>query len=78
MATSEYLICMDDDDYYPPMRVESAVTALRNSHKLIAGCSNMIAYETDLQQIYQFTKFGNNHSVNNCLAYKKQYIQNDY
>ncbi len=76
LATSEYLICMDDDDYYPPMRVESAVTALRNSHKLIAGCSNMIAYETDLQQIYQFKKFGNNHSVNNCLAYKKQYILN--
>ena len=69
IATSDYLVCMDDDDYYPPTRVETAVISLRNNRYFAAGCSIHIAYETDIKAIYQFRKFANNHTVNNSLAY---------
>lgn len=74
IATSDYLVCMDDDDYYPPTRVETAVISLRNNRYFAAGCSNHIAYETDIKAIYQFRKFANNHTVNNSLAYKRQFL----
>ena len=75
VATGEYIVCMDDDDYYPPQRVEHAVVSLRRSHKLLAGCSNHIMYDSDLESVYQFKRFGQNHSVNNALAYKRKYIE---
>tara|TARA_Y100000389_G_scaffold204765_1_gene259482 strand:+ start:10582 stop:12489 length:1908 start_codon:yes stop_codon:yes gene_type:complete len=76
LATGSFIIALDDDDYYPPLRVEHAVSSLRNSHKLIAGCSPHIMYDADLETVFQFRKFGPNHSVNNSLAYKKEYIDN--
>ena len=76
ISTGEILVCMDDDDYYPPIRVEHAVRSLKKSNKLIAGCSNHIMYDTDLNYVFQFKRFGLNHSINNVLAYKKEYITN--
>ncbi len=74
LANGDYIVCMDDDDYYPKTRVETAVTSLHNSNKLVAGCSNHLIYDVDLKNIYQFKKVHNNHSINNALAYKKEYI----
>lgn len=74
ISTSDFLVCMDDDDYYPPIRVEHAVVSLKKSNKLVAGCSNHIMYDTDLNTVFQFKRFHMNHSINNVLAYKREYI----
>lgn len=76
VSTGDYLVCMDDDDYYPPSRVEHAVSSLAKSHKLVAGCSNHIMYDVDTEGVYQFKRFGLNHSINNILAYKREYLVN--
>lgn len=68
------IVCMDDDDYYPPKRVESAVINLQHSTKQIAGCSYAYMYHYPLDKLYKFKSFGKNHSTNNCLAYKKEYL----
>ena len=70
----DIIVCMDDDDYYPPKRVETAVAKLNNSHKQIAGCSYAYMYNYNLDKLYKFKSFGRNHSTNNCLAYKKEYL----
>tara|TARA_B100000427_G_scaffold323923_1_gene328138 strand:+ start:1088 stop:3058 length:1971 start_codon:yes stop_codon:yes gene_type:complete len=75
LATGDYIVPMDDDDYYPPLRVETAVTALRRNNVLVAGCSPHIMYESDIDEFYQFKKFGQNHTINNSIAYKKKYIE---
>ena len=74
MIKHDYIICMDDDDYYPPKRVEHAVTSLKKSSYEMAGCSGHIMYETDIKSLYQFKRFNQNHSVNNSFAYKKSLI----
>ena len=74
LATGDFIVCMDDDDYYPPKRVEHAVTELANSTKEVAGCTKLITYETDLKYVYQWKGFGKNHSTNTALAYKKSYL----
>jgi glycosyltransferase involved in cell wall biosynthesis len=76
-CSGEIIICMDDDDYYPPSRIEHAVNCLLNSSKLIAGCSATYMYEYDMQKLYKFDSFGDNHSTNNCFAYKREYL-NDH
>jgi glycosyltransferase involved in cell wall biosynthesis len=67
-------VCMDDDDYYPPTRVEHAVQMLLGSSSLIAGCSEKILYDYQLKKTYCFKSFGPNHSTNDCMAWKKEYL----
>ena len=73
----DIIVCMDDDDYYPPTRVSHAVYTLVNSTNLIAGCSQAYIYFYNTGQFFQFKRvFGKGHSTNNCLAYKRAYLLN--
>jgi len=74
-ATSgNYIVCMDDDDYYYPDRVEHAVTELMKSDKLIAGCTNAHIYDYLLRKQFNLGDFGSMQSSNNCMAYKREYL----
>jgi len=72
----DIIVCMDDDDYYPPTRVSHAVHRLQHSPALIAGCSKAYIYFYHTGQFFQFKSFGKGHSTNNCLAYKRAYLEN--
>lgn len=74
-CSGDITVVMDDDDYYPPNRVEHAVEKLSESKLLIAGCSSMYIYDFTLDKLCKFKKFGPYHSVNNCLAWKKAYLE---
>jgi glycosyltransferase involved in cell wall biosynthesis len=67
-------VVMDDDDYYPPQRVEHAVQKLSKSGAEIAGCSAMYIYDYFLESMYKFKEYGPNHSTNNSMAWKKAYL----
>lgn len=67
-------VVMDDDDYYPPQRVKHAVEALSKSKAKLAGCSAMYMYDYFLGTLFQWNEFGPNHSTNNCMAWKKEYV----
>ena len=75
-CSGEITVVMDDDDYYPAERVEHAVEKLVASSLLIAGCSDMFIYDYTLEKLCKFKKFGDNHSVNSCFAWKKKYLEN--
>jgi len=70
-------VVFDDDDYYFPDRVEHAVDKLTHSSAKIAGCSAVMIYDYFLDRLYKFKPFGPNHSTNNCMAWKKEYLQNN-
>jgi glycosyltransferase involved in cell wall biosynthesis len=74
MCKGDIIICMDDDDYYPPLRVANVVDSLINSPAQIAGCSNIYMYEYTFNKLYQFKQFNKNHSTNNCLGFKREYL----
>jgi len=74
-CSGEITVVMDDDDYYPPERVQHAVEKLVASPFLIAGCSDMYIYDYILEKLFKFKKFGENHSVNSCFAWKKKYLE---
>lgn len=68
-------VCMDDDDYYPSNRVEHAVLKLTNSPNKIAGCSAHLMYDYDLNIFVQMKQIGIYHSINSCMAWKKEYLE---
>jgi glycosyltransferase involved in cell wall biosynthesis len=72
----DIIVCLDDDDYYPPTRVSHAVYRLQHSTALIAGCSKAYIYFYQTGQFFQFKSFGKGHSTNNCFAYKRDYLKN--
>jgi hypothetical protein len=62
---------MDDDDYYPPERVEHAVEKLQqNKEALCAGSSEMYIYFKHIQQMYQCGPYGPNHATAGTFAFK--------
>ena len=53
LAKGDIIVAMDDDDYYPPDRVSSVVTAFKKNPKVeLAGSSEMNLYYLDSKKIY--------------------------
>jgi len=78
LATGEIMICMDDDDYYPPERVSHAVEQLlAYPDKLIAGCSSTVIYFPDLKCLMETPAKHPYHATNATLAYRREYLKNN-
>jgi glycosyltransferase involved in cell wall biosynthesis len=73
LASGDIMVCMDDDDYYPPTRVSSAVKALYNTNYQLAGASEIYMYYSDIQEIYKLGPYGDKHCTNGTMAYTKEY-----
>lgn len=72
-AKGKYIVCMDDDDYYPPERVEYAVNALKSSQCMLAGTSKLHIYYIDKNIMNISGPFNPYHACNGSLAFKKEY-----
>ena len=69
------LVYMDDDDYYPPERVEHAVDRLtENREALCAGSSEIYIYFKHIQKMYQCGPYGPNHATAGTFAFRKELL----
>jgi len=76
-ATGEFIVYMDDDDYYPPTRVSHAVRTLRaNPSAMCAGSSELYIYYKTLDQIYRFGPYGPNHATAGTFAFRRALLAN--
>jgi glycosyltransferase involved in cell wall biosynthesis len=73
-AKGDIIVFMDDDDYYPPERIEHAVDRLKNSKALCAGSSAMFIYFKHINTMYQFGPYGPNHATAATFAFKKELL----
>jgi glycosyltransferase involved in cell wall biosynthesis len=73
-ARGNIMIAMDDDDYYPPNRVQTVVDAFTNHPTIdLAGSSKMLLYYLDTKKIYSIGPYGPNHATNGTMAWRKKY-----
>ena len=73
-ANGEILVVMDDDDYYPPERIQTVIDAFdQHPRKKVAGCSKVYVYYTHLNEIYSTGPYHNKHALNCTLAWKSSY-----
>lgn len=74
-CNGEFIIYMDDDDYYPPCRVSHAVCKLiENPNILCAGSSEMYIYFKHIQKMYQFGPYGPNHATAATFAFHRKLL----
>lgn len=77
---ANYIVCFDDDDYYPPNKILYAIEQLKKSNYLICGCSELPIYYTNLNEIYIIGPFNNKfypgHASNGTLIYDIKYLDN--
>ena len=72
----DILVYMDDDDYYPPERIEHAVTMLMKSKTAIcAGASELYVYFKHIQQMWQCGPYGPNHATAGTFAFKRELLK---
>ena len=76
-AKGSFIVYMDDDDYYPPDRVEHAVERLlENPKALCAGSSELYVYFKTIKRMVQFGPYGPNHSTAGTFAFRKTMLDN--
>ena len=74
-ARGDLIIVMDDDDYYPPERIETAVRAFAENPQLdVAGCSKVYMYSTATNEIYVAGPYHERHALNCTMAFRRKYL----
>lgn len=75
-SKGEILVYMDDDDYYPPDRVNHAVNRLRSRpDALAAGSSAVYIYFKNLKKMYEFGPYGPRHATAGTFAFKRELLK---
>jgi glycosyltransferase involved in cell wall biosynthesis len=74
LAMGDIIVCMDDDDYYPPECVSHCVEKLTRFN--ICGSSELYVFFSHNKTIYKMGPYGPNHATNGTMAYKRAYLEN--
>jgi len=73
----DYIVYMDDDDYYPPERVSHAIETLQsNPGVMCAGSSEMYIYFKHINKMFQFGPYNANHATAGTFAFRKELLKN--
>jgi len=76
-AKGQIIVAMDDDDFYPPERVQHAVHMLRSNPRIeLAGSSEIFMFYSDIKTIYKLGPYNPNHATNGTMAWLSTYSQN--
>jgi glycosyltransferase involved in cell wall biosynthesis len=75
-ATGSIIVYMDDDDYYPPQRIEHAVDTLNeNKDALCAGSSEIYIYFKHIRQMYQCGPYSESHATAGTFAFRAELLK---
>lgn len=75
-ASGNIIVYMDDDDYYPPERVEHAVEMLNaDKNALCAGSSEIYIYFKHIQQMYQCGPYSPTHATAGTFAFRSELLK---
>jgi hypothetical protein len=76
---AEYIVCFDDDDYYPSNRVYYGIDELEKNKYIIGGTSTLLIYYPKINKLYLIGPFINKinygHATNGTLIYHKNYLE---
>jgi len=75
-AGAEYIVFWDDDDYYPPRRIEDAIAALdANPAAELAGSSKMYLLVLPENTLMTVGPYGANHSTAATMVIRRRYAE---
>lgn len=68
MAKGEYILCFDDDDYYPPDKISYQVSQMQRHSARFSGCDQIYVWYSHLDKIYLTHPFGAKHALNGTFG----------
>jgi glycosyltransferase involved in cell wall biosynthesis len=75
-SSGDFIVYMDDDDYYPPERVSHAIETLqKNPNALCSGSSEMYIYFKHVKKVYQFGPYKDTHATAATFAFRRELLQ---
>lgn len=78
MAKGEYIVCFDDDDYYPPDRIKNAINKMRGTKNTLSGSTILYVYYTSINKICMFGPYGPLHCTNGTMAYHRSFTKDHF
>ena len=76
-AKGQFIIAMDDDDWYSPDRVAHVVTKFAQYPTIdLAGSSELYMYYSKHNKIIKLGPYDKNHATNGTMAYRSSYAKN--
>ncbi|MDN7675518.1 glycosyltransferase family 2 protein [Burkholderia oklahomensis] len=75
LARGDYIVCMDDDDFYPPDKIRHAVEMMRSRGAAMSGSDQIYIWYSHIDKIYRTYSFGSRHALNGTFAYHRDYLK---
>jgi glycosyltransferase involved in cell wall biosynthesis len=76
-CTGDYIVCMDDDDYYPARRIEQVKYVFDTYPQVnLTGCSGLFIHDYEDNKFYHCRTLHENHSITSAMAWRKTYLEN--
>ncbi|WP_318373205.1 glycosyltransferase [Enterobacter sp.] len=75
LARGEYIVCMDDDDFYPADKLSYTVSMMQRHGALISGSDRIPIWYSHINRIFKTHAFGEQHILNGTFAYHRNYLK---
>ena len=75
LAKGEYILCFDDDDYYPPNKISNQVAQMQSNNARFSGCDQIYIWYSHLNKIYMTRSFGKQHALNGTFGYHRNMLK---
>ncbi|MCT4704609.1 glycosyltransferase [Enterobacteriaceae bacterium H16N7] len=75
LAKGEYIVCMDDDDYYPADKISYTIEMMQRHRALISGSDQIPIWYSHINRIFKTHSFGDNHILNGTFCYHRNYLK---
>ena len=78
LCSHDYIVYMDDDDFYHPERVRHAIERLIQEGKELAGSTSLLIYFLHDRTLWLSGPFGTNHATAGTFAMTRRFAQSHF
>ncbi|MEJ5044845.1 glycosyltransferase family 2 protein [Pantoea nemavictus] len=75
LARGEYIVCMDDDDFYRPDKLSYTINEMRRHNALFAGCHVIPIWYSHVNRIFMSSDQGKRNVLNGTFAYHRNFLK---
>lgn len=75
LAKGEYILCMDDDDYYPADKISYTIAMMQQHRALISGSDQIPVWYSHINRLFKTRRFGPQNILNGTFCYHRNYLK---
>lgn len=75
LARGEYIVCMDDDDFYPADKLSYTIEMMQRHGALISGSDRIPVWYSHIDRVFKTRRFGKQHILNGTFCYHRNYLK---